>query len=322
MSAARVEVISTNAVPARKRLNFWNDLSSATWGPMTIDSGDPDNFHAKFARLPLGTCELSSAWSSAAEVRWQAPATNSCSPDTLNFEFQYQGCGRVEHRGRESDLTPGDFVLLDPAQSYRIRFDNPMEALILRVPRALLLQRLGDVDEFLGVRIPGHEGPGALLSSFVLSAWSRVSSQFDPAWSDALSNIMLSLIEVTYARRPQMQATASAQTLARRQQAIELIDAHMQDPDFGVRELAEKIGVTPRYVQLLFAPLDVTPSVFILNRRLDFAARCFTHSNKPRRASEVAYSCGFNDLSYFCRAFKHRFGVSPRDYLAGRRRLV
>ena len=34
---------------------------------------------------------------------------------------------------------------------------------------------------------------------------------------------------------------------------------------------------------------------------------------------DVAYSVGFNDLSYFTRAFKRQLGVCPSDYQAGAR---
>ena len=34
-------------------------------------------------------------------------------------------------------------------------------------------------------------------------------------------------------------------------------------------------------------------------------------------AKEVAYAVGFNDHSYFTRAFKHLVGVCPGNYQAG-----
>ena len=36
-------------------------------------------------------------------------------------------------------------------------------------------------------------------------------------------------------------------------------------------------------------------------------------------ANEVAYAVGFNDLSYFTRAFKRQLGVCPGDYQADAR---
>jgi AraC-like DNA-binding protein len=38
-----------------------------------------------------------------------------------------------------------------------------------------------------------------------------------------------------------------------------------------------------------------------------------------RAISDIAFACGFNELSHFSRAFKARFGQSPRHYRASRR---
>ena len=33
-----------------------------------------------------------------------------------------------------------------------------------------------------------------------------------------------------------------------------------------------------------------------------------------RRVTDIAYAVGFKDASHFTRAFKSRYGVSPREY--------
>jgi AraC-like DNA-binding protein len=44
--------------------------------------------------------------------------------------------------------------------------------------------------------------------------------------------------------------------------------------------------------------------------RLRQAAELLAHSGE-RRISQIAFDCGFNDLSYFNRSFRRRFGLTP-----------
>ncbi|MEO5707638.1 MAG: AraC family transcriptional regulator [Alteraurantiacibacter sp.] len=41
------------------------------------------------------------------------------------------------------------------------------------------------------------------------------------------------------------------------------------------------------------------------------------NANRLGRITDVALECGFNDLSYFSRTFRRRFGVSARVYRLG-----
>ena len=46
----------------------------------------------------------------------------------------------------------------------------------------------------------------------------------------------------------------------------------------------------------------------VLGRAADLLARV-----SERRISDIAFDCGFNDLSYFNRAFRKRFGATPSE---------
>jgi AraC-like DNA-binding protein len=95
-----------------------------------------------------------------------------------------------------------------------------------------------------------------------------------------------------------------------------LVEAHLTDPDFGPNEFAEAVSMT--YNQLYYAlheHLQTTPSRFIRTARVECAALLLRQ--RAGSVTEVAYSVGFESLSYFNRAFRERFGTTPTGY-AGR----
>ena len=49
---------------------------------------------------------------------------------------------------------------------------------------------------------------------------------------------------------------------------------------------------------------------YILHLRLTYA-RSFLKASREARTKDAALSCGFEDISYFCRAYKKKFGLSP-----------
>ena len=51
---------------------------------------------------------------------------------------------------------------------------------------------------------------------------------------------------------------------------------------------------------------------YILNLRLTYA-RNFLQSNRKARTKDAALSCGFEDISYFCKAYKKKFGRTPAE---------
>jgi AraC-like DNA-binding protein len=79
-------------------------------------------------------------------------------------------------------------------------------------------------------------------------------------------------------------------------------------------EVAARHGVGPRYVRMLFESESTSFSEFVREERLKRARRMLiTPQFDSFRISEIAYQVGFNDLSYFNRTFRRRFGASPGE---------
>jgi AraC-like DNA-binding protein len=63
----------------------------------------------------------------------------------------------------------------------------------------------------------------------------------------------------------------------------------------------------------------MTFSEFVLAERLARAHRLLVDSaHLGLKVSEIAYSVGFSDLSYFNRTFRLRFGMTPSDVRAAK----
>lgn len=87
--------------------------------------------------------------------------------------------------------------------------------------------------------------------------------------------------------------------------------------DLSVTAVAARHGISPRYVRSLFESEGTTFSEFVLLQRL---ARAHRLLGDPRRIdhtiSAIAYEAGFGDLSYFNKAFRRQYGVTPSDVRA------
>jgi Transcriptional regulator containing an amidase domain and an AraC-type DNA-binding HTH domain len=77
------------------------------------------------------------------------------------------------------------------------------------------------------------------------------------------------------------------------------------------------IGVSS-CLRLFHSVLGTTPGRFLVKTRLRKSMEELTRG-ESRTISEIAYSCGFSDASYFNRCFRREYGKTPSEYFRGRR---
>jgi len=103
----------------------------------------------------------------------------------------------------------------------------------------------------------------------------------------------------------------------RRAQVKAFIEKYYHLPDLTISTIAERLQLTPRYVQLAFEADEVTPSEYLRRCRIDACARQLRDPAQQRRSiTDIAFSNGFNSSSHFSTEFKRMRGLSPRAWRA------
>jgi AraC-like DNA-binding protein len=97
----------------------------------------------------------------------------------------------------------------------------------------------------------------------------------------------------------------------RRTTALDYITSHFCDPNLSCSSLAEKLGISQRYLQRLLEATGKTFTEHVNELRLDRAFLLLVTMGADKRVSDIAFDVGYSDLTNFYRHFKSRFGDTP-----------
>ncbi len=96
-------------------------------------------------------------------------------------------------------------------------------------------------------------------------------------------------------------------------EVLELLETKHIESEFGVPQMQEALGMSKTQLhRKLKALTDHPPGELLRNFRLKRAAQLLLQ--RGENVSQIAYSVGFNGLSYFTKCFKELYGVAPSDY--------
>jgi AraC-like DNA-binding protein len=97
------------------------------------------------------------------------------------------------------------------------------------------------------------------------------------------------------------------------QRLLAVFEDHMEEPEFSIEQLSREIGMSRIHLnRKIHALTNLSTRDFIRILRLQRAAKLL--SSASGTVSEIAYKVGFNNLSYFSRAFRKHFGKLPSEF--------
>lgn len=224
-----------------------------------------------------------------------------------------EGDAFVAQGGRESHVRPGQFFFVDLARPFHIE-TGEIRTHSVYLPTEVLRTLVPQVDAMTAVAIDAESGPGVLLRALLdelialapslrEDAADRIADSLPHVFAAALLSHGLSSGVV-----PSTSRSSHMQRLRR------FVHEHLGDPALDVDMIADGVNLSPRYVHRLFSEEGMTLMKWVWSERLD---RCrkelVDRSLRSRSIGEIAYAWGFNDLAHFSRAFRDRFGASPRE---------
>jgi AraC-like DNA-binding protein len=213
-----------------------------------------------------------------------------------------------------ADLGRGDLAILDSTQEYAIEVPHGFDALWVKVPRYRLEGRLVSINEVMAERINGTSGTGLMASTMLRTALQQ-AGEISAAQANKVANAILDIVAMSLEDHFKSNYTPKkyAKSLLRRIQ--EYIDLHLDEEDLSLDSVADAHSMSVRYLNKIFQREGVSTAKWIRMRRLE---RCRADLEDPAKRhmsiSEIGYANGFGNISSFNRAFKDRFGISPKGF--------
>jgi len=226
--------------------------------------------------------------------------------------------GIASQFGRTVAVEAGAGIVLSAADIGHFTFAAPSDTLAVRLPRKPLAQLVRDLNAALVRPLPA-ETPALRLLKRYLATLEKAPASLAPQLQHVVMTHVYDLVAMALGvPRDASEVAMGRGVRAARLNAIKAdIRAHLGEPDLSVDAVAGREGVSPVYVRKLFESEDTSFTQFVLGERLARAHRLLSDPRFAERGiGALALEVGFGDLSYFNRAFRRRYGVSPSDVRA------
>lgn len=267
--------------------------------------------------LQAGGVDVAHIANNLGSVRREAEDIRRDFGENLFLLIQLEGTCGVEQRDQQAVIEPGDCILIDSTRPSVFHFGgNYSNHISVHLPRQLLFTKATQALD-VSRRLPSADPMSVMLGSLVAKL---IEVDAEDRRAPHLQQLLFDATRQAFATQEEIEILPCADTTGARLEIVQiLIDRHLTDETLTPRWLAEKLGVSLRTLQDDFSDFGTTPTSLIRMRRLHLAKEQLqlkkSSGAKPNIA-DVAYSAGFNDISYFNRCFREVFHCTPKDMLS------
>ena len=311
---------TTTDLPAREQYGYWREVICQAFTVLDPIPHARDSFESTAIASDITDLTVTRVSSRAQTVVRGAREIRRQLSEEFYVMLQLSGACRVHQRKRETLVAPGDFVMIDAAEPYRLDFED-WDILCFTVPHRRLQPLLHSAQDALALRCGTSGGLASIIRAYMQSL-GTVSENLPEAAQGVVASQLLQLLALSF--RPDISRDTAQDRESLRSGLKYAIDRHLDSnlvsSDLSVSAVAGRFHLSPRSLHRLYEESGTSFAQSVLNRRLDRAASLLGDPSCTLAVSEIAYRAGFNDLSHFCKTFRRRFGLPAGEFRQASRR--
>lgn len=300
--------------PKGAEYEAWREVTCRAFCGVDIQPSEGEAIDCRLRIDPIGALVLAAPSGLSAQFSRTREILGDGCDDLVLVEAQW---GRVPLRQGDKviEMQGGQLCLTDMSVLGSISHGPRGGFRTLRIPRQALLAVAPRAEDHLSIAVSDNDVLRETISGYQTLCASQAPC-LDAAGQHLMAQHLVDLVALLFTTRkgPGEPGRASAQLDLIRADALH----DLGNPALALANLVRRHGLSERQAQRLFEQSENTFTEFVLEQRLLLARKLVTDpTQRHRKISDVAHMSGFSDLSYFNRAFRKRFGVSPTEMRAG-----
>jgi AraC-like DNA-binding protein len=306
--------ISTSGTLPQNRSHFWHQTIASTYFPLDLAFRDPGHFAGELSNWSLGEVSLSRLTSDPLQYT-RLPHHFRAERDE-NFLITVPARSEIffSQGGKDVRCHPGGFILERSHEPYEFSHDEAADLWVVKVTAKAMGARIRAPDRFCSMQFDAGGGAGGLFADML----HLIPGRFDAMSDEVRSHVGQQLIDlfVLALKDDERTLTSGASTVreAHLTRIESFVRRNLGDAELDPETIARANGISTRYLHELFRDTNQTLGAWIREQRLDSSAAALRDASNHQSLAEIAYAKGFSDQAQFSRAFRSRFGLTPKDY--------
>ena len=295
---------------------FWREGIKPSILSKTKKDRDSSHLYHKLVKLDqIVVCK--GGFSSQLFIRDRKHLLGHDDSDHIMMQWFAKGGCSVHNGGHNFVESSEHIVLVDLGYETFSSTISPFSELITVImPRELLQEYWGPINNLAGLSLPVNSTKGALLKNFIISLCEELDT-IKPADASTVAQATMHMISSMFHDKfKQINAAEGIVEVELRLLIKDFIAANLRNRQLSIDMLVKKFNCSRAMLYRMFQTQGGVAR-YINRLRLQRCYKQLVSSNVERsQITKIAQYWGFSNRQQFTRQFKQHFGISPSDVVA------